>query len=561
MDLAQILQSISSYAAGVGGVKEQVQATQQENQRIRQDAIGAVQRTEELKQETAAIDMQQALEYEARKKATAETFNVDILNPENRIAYLAREQAAATDEALARSKRAQDLLDTNIFDAPLTYMIERPFAYRESQAATASAARAKIAGDAIVNLNNQTQETLQTQKAINNELTLDEVAKRAELAKIQAEDAVRAAKLNSNQAYIKDITELQKLDEEALRWHTEAFKLKRHDQEFQLRLEEARANREARAKAAKAERENKEYLFTKYNLGADLVGRAKAVDLQDFESMLKVNKKHVVEIAELGESVWIDPRDPAGTVVHAQLDATPGKSITKLSYFQGKLPQSAEKVSSMLRNEMSAAAAELKKTQSGKITPDDIAGRIDRNLLGAVEQDGKNTKQIPGKANLMLKNAESENGVYKNIYRAPDVKVMAQVVPALTQHPGWDEIIVPATSASGPSPTADSMIKQASLAVKEKKLTPEAAADFISTYFTSAMDVNMRNERYNFVGLPSYSSADKSGTPKYFAPVTTNSLLGETKTVVNVSSKEEIERQLLRTVVDLKKLQQVWGGR
>jgi hypothetical protein len=103
MDLASILGEISSYVSGVSGQKQEAQARATESDNLRKQGVEAVQQIGDLSQQANAIDMQQQLEQEKRKKATAAAFGTDILDPENRIAYLAREQAAAVDESLARS--------------------------------------------------------------------------------------------------------------------------------------------------------------------------------------------------------------------------------------------------------------------------------------------------------------------------------------------------------------------------------------------------------------------------------------------------------------------------
>jgi hypothetical protein len=198
---------------------------------------------------------------ERRKAVTADTFGVDILDPENRIAMLAREQAASIDEYLTRSARAAKLSDMGMFDNPLEYMVARPFTARHQNAATNAAERANTIDKAITDLNQQSQATLVTQKAINEELTADEAAAKAQLISLKADEAIRVAKMNRNTAYLADLKTLRGMDEEQLKLAAEGYKLLRHEQDFNARMAEVQANREARKTAAKGAADELEHVM------------------------------------------------------------------------------------------------------------------------------------------------------------------------------------------------------------------------------------------------------------------------------------------------------------
>jgi len=445
---------------------------------------------------------------EQRKKATAEAFGVDMLDPENRIAMLAREQAASVDEYLVRSKRAAELADTSLFGSPLEYMIARPFTNRHVNAAQAAAERATVIDKSITDLNQQSQATVITQKAINEELTADEAAKRAQLVSLKADEAVRAATINRNTAYLADLKALRGLDEEQLKWSAEAYKLNRHEQEFQARMAEVQANRTARKEAKKGAADEMSYQMMRYNLGADMIGRAKAVNVDDFKAMVKFgNKKVIQEIIEKGETIWIDPRTMEPETRLVKIEDTPGRAKITLDQLGGRLPQSAERTAGYLQNEASLAHQNLIKGGVKKITPDLMAEQIDSQIRGSEKTEKNGTKtRVPGSVSAMINNVEQDIGASTNIYRAPSAEVMATVTPALTQNPAWKEIIVPAVNASGPSPSVNAVLKQAQLAVREKKMGVDEAASFISTYFGTALITNNVNEQYMKVGLPAPKS-------------------------------------------------------
>lgn len=503
-DLATILNSITSATQQIATDKTTTQTVLAENQQFREDAVKAAETSGRLESDIATIDAQQAMTMERRKAATAETFGVDILDPENRIAMLAREQAASIDEYLTRSARAAQLSDMGLFDNPLEYMVARPFTARHQNAAVAAADRANTIDKAITDLNQQSQATLVTQKAINEELTADEAAKKAQLISLKADEAVRVARLNRNTAYLTDLKTLRGMDEEQLKLAAEGYKLQRHEQEFQARMAEVKANREARKTAAKGAADELEYVMMRYNLGADMIGRAKAVNVEDFKAMMKFgNKKVIQEIIEKGETVWIDPRTMEPETRLIKIDETPGRSIVTLDTLGGRLPQSAERTASYLRNEASLAQQNLIKSGAKKIGPDELAGQIDAQIRGTTKKEKNGVETlIPGSATAMISNVEQDIGRSTNIYRAPSYEVMASVTPSLVQNPAWKEIIIPAVNASGPSPTVNAVLKQAQLAIRDNKVTADQAASFVSTYFGTALITNNVNEQYLKVGLP-----------------------------------------------------------
>lgn len=541
MDLSSILNSIAGFQSQLAGDREKASASLEDNAVLRQDGIQALQTAANLKSEIDTADLNQQLELEARKKATAATFNVDILNPENRIAMLAREQAASVDDYLAKSARASELTSMSLLDSPLEYMISRPFAGAIQSQAEASKNRAMVIDKAIGDLNQQTQQTMQTQKAITTELTMEEAAARAQLTKLTAEDAIRVAKMNSNTAYLNDLKVLRGLDEQSLSYQLKAFEVYRHDKEYNARMEEMRANREARNKAKKDEKAGLDYYLEKYNLGAELVGRSKipADRVDVFAARLKMKDKSILDVVELGENVWVDPNDPTGSRRIGRIAETPGKSKLILDSLQGRLAPGAERTSALLQNEASIAMEALKASGEKRITPDLLANKIDSQLRGSITKEGKKETRISGTVRKMMDNVEQDVGMSKNIYRAPDVKTLLQTIPVLGENPAFKELIVPAITVDGMTPKVDSVMRQAKLALAEGKLGIEDAANYISLFYSAATEANAVNERYPIVGLP----VNKS----YNVEVTTSTGWGGRSGIkkINAASAEEIKTYLL----------------
>lgn len=526
-DLSSILGGISQYLQEVGANRTAAEGALTENQDIRQQGVEALMQAATLESELAKTDMDQALKMEERKKASAAAFGTDILDPNNRIAVLARQQAEEVDLALAESRRASELIGQNIFDSPLSYLVQRPFAHRHVAASEAAKGRAQILDKAITDINQQTQSTIQTQAAINEQLSIDEAGQRAQLAALKAQDAVRAAQIATNSAYVNDLKVLQGFDEEKLKYATEAYKLQRHEQEFQARMAEMKANREARAQAKRTEEENLRYMFDRYNIGAELTGKTKAVDVSDFKAMMQLNKKTVADLINVGENAYVDPN--TGTI-RGQIDKTPGESIVTLSVVQGRLAPGAQRTSALLQNNLSLAQQNLRQ-QGGKITLDDTANAVNALLNGTVTSKGGKQVKIAGALELMSGNMEQDVGTSRNIFRAPDAETMATVNPSLAADPMWKQIVMPAVAASGTSPTVDAMVKQAQLGIREKSVTPEQASQFISKYFGAAMLTNGVNEQYQKVGIQQ---------PKSY-PVLVDGVFGSA-TKVDAANEQELRR-------------------
>ena len=503
MDLATILQDISGYVAGVTKQTDTVRENVQQNRDLRQEGVDALQRVGELKQQQDASDSEKKLQMENRKQAVADTFNVDILNPENRLAVLARQQADEIDAALAQSRRASELNTMNIFDSPLEYMVQRPFAYRNAQESEAAAKRAVLLDKAIDDLNTQTQQSVLTQKAINKEFTVADAARNAEMVKLTAEEAVRAAKINSNVAYFQDLDSLRKLDKDGLQMSIEAYKLKRHEEEFQARMAEMAAAREARKKQKFSEEEQLQYQYERYNLGADKMRVPKAANLADFSILMKKYPKQVAQVMEQGNDVMVTVGESGKpTIVQGRVAPTAGEAIVAVQSVGGSIDPAAEKVGKLLKFQQEVAVQELRKSGVTKFTQDDVATQVNRQLYGYTESLGKGkTKEHKGLIREMAADPERDVGTgVPNIFKAPSPEVIAQVSPVLTESVLWREAVTPAVRTK--QFNARNLYTQVQLAVAEKKVTVEEASDFIANYYGAAALVNRANEKYSMYAIP-----------------------------------------------------------
>lgn len=510
-DLANIISQLSQYSGTLGN--EALQGVAQ-NIDLRKQVVDATTKAANIEVDLTQYDLQQQLEMESRKKAAGQAFGSDILDPDNRVAMLAREQAAAQDEWLAKSKRSTELLDMGFFDSPLEYMVARPFTNRVIESATIAKERMIGLDKAIQGVNQGTQQTIQTQKALNTELTIQEAAAKAELVKIKADQVIAAAQIQANEAGFKDFKTVYELDRAERKF---AADMQRHREDMALRRE-----------LKKKEKEGEDEQLDLYNKGAAVLNIPPITTMDSFKLALNQNRAGVDAVVTEGRGVYVNPNDPRDKA--EQVASTPGESVVKLVGLKGNFYNSAERVSKLLKDQFNESN-QVVRTKNSKATLGDVAVDINSKLYSTTDKDGKVTV---GTLAVMSQNAEQDYNGKVNIFKAPDVNTMVTANPALAQSPAFKEIVQPAVNASGPTPTASSMIKQAQIAIREKKLTPEAAADYLSSYFTQAVTLNASTEKYSLYGIKQ---------PMGY-PVRTSSKKLDPN--VDMTSKEQVARELLR---------------
>lgn len=507
-NLADILSQISNFQDVLRESQGRTETTVEDTQRLRTEQIDAAGKVLSNTLDQTAIENQQKLQMEQRKKKTAEAFGTDILDPQNRIAFLAREQQIAQDEALYNSKRAAELRDTNLYDSPLDYMLARPFATRNDQAAADANQRAAMLNSNLNDINAATQATVKTQSMIQETFTADQAALALEAAKLSAEDKIRTLRMNQNSAYLNDLKTLREVPAEQIRQATNGYTLLRHEQEFQARMAALAEERAARAAAKKEEKLGLTEAMAYYNLAADNFGKAKIADIAQFTAMAKGPMKDVIgEMVSRGMGMGIDLSNPEPQQAVSFVARTPGEAIMTLRAVQGSLPKSAERVSALLDITQGEAQRKVLEANPGKkITGDQLITQINTSLQDTAVPDAKGkTKVVKGIISGMRDDVEQDafGGKVRNIYGAPSVSTMLTAKPDLAQQKWFETIIKPAALTSpAEQPTADQVVKQARLAIAQKAISIDEAAAGLATYYKTAVTVNKINEQYQRVGLP-----------------------------------------------------------
>lgn len=515
LDLASILGQIGDLQSVLRGDQKQVEKTVEQNQALRSEQINAATSMIGNTVEQARIEGDQKLRMEERKAATARAFGTDILDPDNRLAYLASEQAAALDDAIANSKRAAELRDTTLFSNPLEYLVNRPFATRNDDAAAAAKIRADIIDKGIDDLNTQSQSTIQTQAAINQTFTAEQQKLQLEAVAATAADKVRQLQLQQNTQYLNELKVLREVPIEVIRQGVTGYNLQATAEQRALVLEESRLNREARLAAKKTEAKSASEQMAIFNAGAKLMGKQQYTDPVQFAEMLKTKVGSAVAgpIMNVGLSALVDQQYSVENKVQIQpaISRNTGEALRLLADTRGQLAPSAERTASSMGTLFNSTKAELlRNDKDGKLTPDQVVTAVNEKLYGKVvpnKDPKKQGEKVPGLIEVMQANMDADisGGQIKNIYRAPAAAVIADLRPDLTVEPFWKALVVPATNLS-PAPSADQLYKQAKIAVANKTLTVDQAAEGIATYYKVATLANNANEQYQLLGIPMQKS-------------------------------------------------------
>lgn len=532
VDLAGILSSIAELQQGMRGDASTERATVEQNQALRDEQLGAAQTLMNLSIEQAQVEGDQRLQLEQRKKATAEAFGTDILQPGNRIAYLAQEQAAAVDEVIYNSKRAATLREASLFDSPLEYLMARPFAGENDAAAEAAKQRAVVIDKAIDDINTQTQSTVTTQKAIQETFTKEQQALQLQQLSATASQKVAELRLGQNKDALADLETLRRAPLKDIELSVTSYNLVKSERDHKEMMAERAENRAlrrqemeertaiarerlAQSKDANAMRAAKVKTAVEqleaYNKGAAIFNRPPMNDPIEFDRMLSgPMKEQLATVMQAGMNQMMDEQTMGGRATPV-ISSDVGTAVMTLKSVGGRLPATAARTQDFLGAVSSVAqsAATERLAGKGKLTGDMMISGINSAIA-----DAPPTKEAPkGKAGMisrMQQNVEGEltefGGKVKNIYAAPDVATILTNKPDLAQDPIWKAIVEPAALATGKgmqgSPTVEQMLKAAELAVVNKTLSPDEAARGVSLYYKTAITANIANERYHSVGLP-----------------------------------------------------------
>lgn len=580
IDLASILDSIANLQTEIRGDSTKEKQTVEQNQALRVEQVNAAETLIGLSTDQARMEGEQALQLEERKKAIGKAFGTDILAPDNRIAYLASEQAAAVDEAIYNSKRASALRDTSLFDSPLTYLMARPFAAENDQAAKHAAERATLIDKSIDDLNTQSQSTYTTQKAIQETFTKEQLANKLQQVALTASQQVLALRLTQNKDQLNDLETLRRIPLKDLELSINSYNLVRAEQEHRDQLAERAENRKLRAaqfaeqnalaqqridnakdanaaKAAQIKTAGEQ--MAAYNEGAALFNRPRMTDPVEFNRMLSgPMKEQLTTVMNAGMNQIMDSQLSAetGKKVEPVIAPDAGTATMILKSVGGRLPATAARTQEFLGAVSSTVQSNLVKQLDGKgkLTGDMMITEINNAVNDRVTQadkDGKpikGAKKTEGMISRMQGNVEGEltefGGKIKNIYGAPDAATIATALPQITTEPFWKAMVEPALIATGNGmqgrPTVEQMMKAAEVAIANKTLDIEEAARGVTAYYKAAVATNIVNEKYHAVGLPNPVGYNTQIT-------TATGLYGSARFIpINATDLEQVKHRLVQ---------------
>jgi hypothetical protein len=527
-DVGDILTSIQNHQFDMNQIAVQEAAAYMQQRDLYNESLAASLRAGDLNGVITAADNSQALALEQRKQTVGAMFGVDVLDPNNQIAVLARQQDELHKALMAQQELITSTQTTHLFDDPMKAIIGRSMLGMEVQKLKGLEAQDKMVGARINELNQQAQSTLQTQKALNAEFSKEEAAAKLELQSLQAGEAARAIRMNQSKLTMSELERMRTMKGNEFKTELDRFKIIRDEQLHKENLkdkeelrkrqkEEADARvkkmqEELKAKATKEEQER--VTLEAINLGASELGLGQFNSLNDMKLMSRGDKE---QLAARGFRLMAEVKDK-GTAV-ARFADTPGESYVQIADRRTgyRLPETAVRTQEFLLDigKRATYSAQEKKIL-GKDPQGAIVNEIDlmlRDTSGAKGPDGKplkgkEGKPVPGLLSRFQNNAEENVDGIKNIYKAPDPATLATAAPELTKTPFWEKVVIPAMNANK-NPSGDEIFKQAALAVASEP-SNQQFINFLglhlSNYYSAMVKLNNETNMYPFVGLPTQDS-------------------------------------------------------
>ncbi len=522
-DLHSILQNFAATIKGVQEDKVATKETQSEDQELRQAATDASKIVADLANQQFAIDASQDLQLQERNRIAGQLFGTDLTDPAAQTAVLARARQAEIEKFMGESAYAESLLNVDPLASPLQYFLQRPFVQRNLDAAATAAGKAEQMGKFIQTLQNDTRNAVETNKAINTQFTAKEAEIAGAIKKLEGEGLIRAAKLVQNKEMLSDMEQLRRMSAEELKLGVDAYNLQATADQRALVNEQRRAMREAKV----AEKLGATELMALYNVGAAKLGIKQYENADQFAALLKTPntalKNQLAAVIDYAQPYAVNPNAPTS------YGSSVGEVVSVLDSTGASTLNAPAPVRKFLEGAKVQAVEDLKQQAAAgkKITQADLLNQINSSTLDqpVLDKDGKPVKGKVSKSvvSRMQENTEVDQGVYGNLYRAPDIQILAQNVPALAQHPLFSTLVKNAASDK----PAD-MWATAKLVGAEKKLAPELVADFFKLYAKSAAKFNNGVNQYSKYGLPPQRS------------VVTQ--LGEGKPVIDLEDAARVQR-------------------
>jgi uncharacterized protein YdcH (DUF465 family) len=383
----------------------------------------------------------------------------------------------------------------------------------------------------IATLNQQTQSTVQTQKALTTEYSKEEAAAELELNSLKARQAVAALRAGQNKAQMDQITYMKGMTKDNLALDVQAYNIQTsHDQYvMQQKLqEEQRAENAARkaeldaARKAKMDAEqaalyDQEQELRRYNIGASVLGMPEVLSLQDYK---KIPEGRRAKIAARGDALYnqvdLAPEDPNNpvTMVQPAFSNSVGEAFITLKEIPGSsLGKTANRVEQFVGD---VGQRSITRLQQNKVplTKDNAASTISTEVNSYLQDsppekgpDGKVKPGRPGLLTQMKSDVEVDIDRYRNIYAAPDMDTIASSYPTLMQNPVMAYLAdASKKAASGGKVTVEHMFNQAHLMAASGKADPEIIGAHLNAYYKAAVKLNNVTNGYERVGLTPQTS-------------------------------------------------------
>jgi hypothetical protein len=529
-DVSELMAGIADTQASLNEYSDQYAAAYMQARELSDLQIADAMRAGDLAGVVQAANSAQKLQFEERKQATGALFGTDILDPNNQIAILAQQQKDTFDAAMQKKAEVDRLGSMNFFEGPLDYLFGASQIKSQMAEYNSLAEKNNMLEQRISILNQQTQSTVQTQKALTTEYSKEEAAAELELTSLKARQAVAALRAGQNKAQMDQITYMKGMTKDNLALDVQAYSIKTsHDQYVaqQKIQEEQRAENAARKAELDALKKSKmdaeqaalydqEQELRRYNIGASVLGMPEVLSLQDYK---KIPEGRRAKVAARGDALYnqvdLAPEDPNNpiTMVQPAFSNSAGEAFITMKEIPGSsLGKTANRVEQFVNDVGQRTFTGLQK--DGRLTKDNAApvltAEINKFLQDSPPEKGPDNKVKPGQPGLLTRmksDVEVDIDRYKNIYAAPDMDTIASSYPTLMQNPVMAYLAdASKKAASGGKVTVEHMFNQAHLMAASGKADPEIIGAHLNAYYKAAVKLNNVTNGYERVGLTPQTS-------------------------------------------------------
>lgn len=466
-------QLVNAYGAQSGAISQAVTDT----------GVAGRAKATQLEQEQQGLLRAQT---NTREAATALGTNMD--SPSQIVTLLGNDMRNSYAELKRQQARVNKLNEGATLSNPLGLLTNIVIGDEERAKLEADQANFDLAAKTLQSLNQATQQTAATQKAIAETKTQASVD--ASLEELAANTRLAQAELRSKLAgvNVQMLGALDALNNRQTQTAIQMYNLGVQEDQRQF----MRAQREADRALREESKKEDELSLAAYNAALDLQGRS-PVDMAAFKTAIKLDREGTAELLRLG----FQRTSGSGVVRYG---TTPLMAISSIQSNRLNLPEGQRQVAAQMDSWMAAS------TKAEALADVGVA----KNAVEATQMLA-NKKELPriqneylsrkAKANLSLIDPKDET----NIYAPPPIDILKNK-PYLLENKFLASELAPSVEAGGNIKFNPSqLIEQALAGVTEGRYTTSDIAEGISWVANQFILTNNSTKNYLGFGLPPMS--------------------------------------------------------